>query len=169
VPSGRLVRPTSNRAREALFSILAERVVGARVLDAFAGTGALGLEALSRGAQEVCFVESNPGVAMTLQKTLSHLGVEPRCRVLVGDAVRALGRGALDGPFDLVFADPPYRAELADRFLRLVAQPRWIGPAAIVIIERDRLEPPAPAPSPILAHLRSARYGMARFDLYEAP
>ena len=110
VPSVPGLRPTGERVREALFSILAERPVGARVLDAYAGSGALGFEALSRGAAHVVFVESDPRAARGLEQTAAALGVADRCCVLRGRVDEVLGRGAARGPFDLILADPPWRA-----------------------------------------------------------
>ncbi|MBN1557673.1 MAG: RsmD family RNA methyltransferase [Lentisphaerae bacterium] len=101
------VRPTQDRLREALFSIIGARVEGARVLDLFAGTGALGLEAWSRGAARVCWVERAPRVADVLRRNVRSLAPQAGC-VRVMDIRRAGGRGRLDGPYDLVFADPPY-------------------------------------------------------------
>jgi 16S rRNA (guanine966-N2)-methyltransferase len=101
------VRPTSDRAREAIFSILGD-VAGARALDLFSGTGALALEALSRGAADAVLVDSDPSLA---RRNALELGLEGRCRIVRGDALRFLRAG--DERFDLVFCDPPYR--LADR------------------------------------------------------
>jgi 16S rRNA (guanine966-N2)-methyltransferase len=119
-PPGRQVRPTTDRVREAWFSIVGEAVVGARVLDLFAGSGALGLEALSRGAGHVTFVElAAPSIA-ALRANVAELGVEDAVAIRRAEAlrfVRALERGA----YDLAFADPPYgtgQAEaLCDRWL----------------------------------------------------
>jgi 16S rRNA (guanine966-N2)-methyltransferase len=105
-----VTRPTSDRVREALFSILGGRVAGARVLDLFAGSGALGIEALSRGAATACFVEQNRGAAATIGENLLRARTAPgRARVVCSDTLVFLRRGAdSGGPFDLVFADPPY-------------------------------------------------------------
>jgi len=169
VPPGGLVRPTADRAREALFSILGPRVPGARVLDAFAGTGALGLEAASRGAREVRFVESDRDVAGALVRTLARLDVGGPGSVVVGDAVGVLGRAILDRPFDLVLADPPYRAGLAERFLAALAAGAWVAVDGLAVIERGRNEPAFERPGPGLALVRSAGYGSTRFDLYSPP
>ena len=103
-PRGGFVRPTSDRVREALFSILGVRVQGAEVLDLFCGTGALGLEAISRGAAAATFVDTAIGTAA---RNVSSLDVRHRCRLVRGDALAFLTRPAED--FDLVFCDPPYR------------------------------------------------------------
>jgi 16S rRNA (guanine966-N2)-methyltransferase len=112
VPRGaRDLRPTTERVREAIFSILGE-VSGARVLDLFCGTGALGLEALSRGAATATLVDRHPAAA---RRNVEDLGVADRAEVVRSDATRFL-RGTEDGRFDLVLCDPPYK--LADRLAR---------------------------------------------------
>jgi 16S rRNA (guanine(966)-N(2))-methyltransferase RsmD len=108
------VRPTQDRVREALFSVLGERVPGARVLDLFAGSGAVGLEALSRGAASACWVESDRRVAALLRENVETLGAEAGNRILCADVVRALRTGSVGPAYDLVFADPPYDREGAD-------------------------------------------------------
>ena len=132
-PPGDATRPTADRVREALFSILGARVPGARVLDLFAGSGALGLEALSRGAQAVTFVERAPAA-------LAALGAD--AAVERAEALRWL-RGASDGArqYDLVFLDPPYRraAELGAPLSELL--PAVLAPGALVIAECDRRSP----------------------------
>ena len=106
-PPGRRVRPTADRVREAWFSILGDAVVGARVLDLFAGSGALGLEALSRGAEHVTFVELAAPSLAALRANVADLGVETRVAIRRGDALRFVA--GLDlAPYDLAFADPPY-------------------------------------------------------------
>ena len=109
VPPGATVRPTAERVREAVFDALGP-VGGLRVLDLFAGTGAMGLEALSRGAAECVFVESDPGVAMVLRENIASLDRESVCRVVALPYERAAQGLAAAGPaFDLLFVDPPYR------------------------------------------------------------
>src|SRR5512136_2612918 len=104
-PPGRAVRPTPDRVREALFSILGEAVPGARVADLFAGTGALGLEALSRGAASALFVEKDRRTAELLRRNLQECGFSGRAEVVAGDSVTLLARG-LPGGADLLFLDP---------------------------------------------------------------
>jgi 16S rRNA (guanine966-N2)-methyltransferase len=110
VPAG--VRPVSDRVREGLFSSLADRVEGAHVLDLFAGTGALGIEALSRGAADAVFVDRDRRSVGAIRQNLARTGFEDRARVLRADAARSLE--GLEGPYDLVFVDPPYEAEPPD-------------------------------------------------------
>lgn len=135
-PPGRAVRPTSDRVREALFSILGADVVGARVLDCYAGSGALGIEALSRGAEHAVFVESDRRVTRTIRSNLAAL--ELSGDVVVADVARAATR-LPPGDFDLVLADPPYGHAL-DGLVGLLDELRGTGrlPVARVVVERDR-------------------------------
>lgn len=128
-PAGRTTRPTTDRAREAWMSILHPSLPGARVLDLFAGSGALGLEALSRGAAEATFVDDDARAITALRKNLAALGAADRATIVRTDALRfvkTLGAGA----FDIAFADPPYEQGLAtamaDRWLD-VAFSRILG------------------------------------------
>jgi 16S rRNA (guanine966-N2)-methyltransferase len=136
------VRPTSDRAREALFSILgSEAVAGARALDLFCGTGALGIEALSRGAASAVLVDTEPRLA---RRNFAELGLDDRCRVVRSDALRFLAGGReRSEAFDLILCDPPYRraAALAADLGRLL--PTRLAPGGRVVVEsaaRDPLE-----------------------------
>ena len=111
-PSDQGVRPTADRVREAWISIVLPDLPGAKVLDLFAGSGALGLEALSRGASEAHFVESSPHVLRTLRENIALLGAESKSHVHRDDALRFL-ESQPQGAFDVAFADPPYREDLA--------------------------------------------------------
>lgn len=113
-PSGRGTRPTADRVREAWMSILGPRLPGARVLDLYAGTGALGLEALSRGAAHIDFVERVPSVLAVLRENIAALGVDDRCRVHRADALRFV-EGLAPGAYDVALADPPYADPAAER------------------------------------------------------
>ena len=139
-PAGAATRPTSDRVREALFSVLGDRVQGARVLDLFAGSGALGIEALSRGAAEVTFVDSAPAALRAVRANLDAFGATAEVRR--ADARRFLG-GAPSAArqYDLVFLDPPYR--LAGRLGSelTAALPAVLAPGAAVIAESDRRAP----------------------------
>ena len=118
VPRDGRVRPTADRVREAWMSILAPELEGARVLDLFAGSGALGLEALSRGAGSATFVELSPASLEALKANIAALGVAPRATVRRGDALRFV-QGLEPGAYDVAFADPPYAADAADRLVAL--------------------------------------------------
>lgn len=138
-PRGAATRPTSDRVREALFSILAS-VDGARVLDLFAGSGALGIEALSRGAAEAVFVDSAQAAVAAVRHNLEQLGL--RGEVLRMPALRALAcTPVLGREYDLVFLDPPYRmaSSLGPQLSR--ALPPILSPRARVVVESDRRSP----------------------------
>lgn len=136
VPAGRDVRPTSDRVREAIFSSLGDLVVGVRVLDLFAGSGALGIEALSRGAARAVFVERSPRAIEAVRRNLATTGLEDRSRVIKGDATTILGRlGALEESFDLVFVDPPYDSDLIARSLEILGRSPALARGAIVVAE----------------------------------
>jgi 16S rRNA (guanine966-N2)-methyltransferase len=150
-PPGDTVRPTSDRAREALFNILSHGDFAASglifaerpVLDAFAGTGAFGLEALSRGAGAAVFIEDNREALAVLRRNVAALGEEDRAHIVAGDATRP-PRAAL--ACALAFLDPPYRSGLAAPALAALAAAGWLTPDALVVIEvaaREDLPPPA--------------------------
>ena len=130
-PADTRVRPTAGRVREAWFSILGARIAGARVLDLFAGSGALGLEALSRGAEHATFVELNGPSLSALKANVALLGVEDRVTVHRADALRYVAQ-LVPGSFDVALADPPYTADFAER---LVALFRKVPFAAILAVE----------------------------------
>lgn len=159
-----LVRPTSDRVREALFSSLGPHLDGARVLDAFAGSGALGIEALSRGAARATFLEKDPRVARVLRDNLATLGLTDEAEVRVGDARRALA--TLDeGAFDLVLADPPYALALDEELLAGLA--RAVAEGGLLVLERDtRSQDPV---VPGLSLCRDRVYGSTRVSTWEKP
>ena len=129
------VRPTSERAREAVFDILGpSRVRGARVLDLYAGSGALGIEALSRGATFADFAEGNRAVARTLEENLGTLLLADRSRVHVTDLDRAVLPAA--GPWHIVFLDPPYDGDAGERWLSTLAEAGWPPEGGLVVYER---------------------------------
>ncbi|MFO1143184.1 MAG: 16S rRNA (guanine(966)-N(2))-methyltransferase RsmD [Amaricoccus sp.] len=157
--AGRL-RPTSDRVRESLFNLLAHGDYGdpappegRRVLDLFAGTGALGLEALSRGAAFAAFVDQGAAALALLRRNLARLGAEETAKVVSRDATR-LGR-CHDLAFDLVFLDPPYGRGLGERALAAALAGGWIAPGGLVVWE----EGVNPAIPPGLTPLDSRRYG----------
>ncbi len=147
------LRPTKGVTREAIFNIIGERVDGARVCDLFAGAGALGMEALSRGAKEVVFVEGNPVVCRYLRENL--VGVSG-ARVIRGDVRRVVPRLA-GAEFDIIFADPPYGKGLVQRTVVLVFAHNLLAPDGLLVIEHSRDEVPvAPAGGTVV---RQERYG----------
>ncbi|MCC5881238.1 MAG: 16S rRNA (guanine(966)-N(2))-methyltransferase RsmD [Halomonas sp.] len=131
------LRPTPDRVRETLFNWLAAATPGARVLDLFAGTGALGLEALSRGATEALFVERDPQVALALGNNLQTLGAGDRGTVHSGDALALVANAPTDTPpFSLVFVDPPFRQDLAGLCCERLEQ-GWLTEDAWIYLETE--------------------------------
>ncbi len=145
-PEGRDIRPTSDRLRETLFDILIHRfgdpVSGARVLDLFAGTGALGLEALSRGAAWCLFVEEGVEARGLIRSNAETLGVTGRTRIFRRDAAR-LGPIGNVAPFSLVFADPPYGRGLGEMALASARDGGWLVNGALCVLEESAASKPA--------------------------
>lgn len=161
------LRPTSDRVREAIFNLLGggrfgDPVPGARVLDLFAGTGALALEALSRGASEALLVDEGRAAARLLRDNLARAGREGQARLLAHDATR-LPRNA-EAPFSLVFLDPPYGKGLGRRALASALAGGWLAPGAVVVWEEAG--PQMPLPGTALLDRRS--YGGTAVTLLRA-
>jgi 16S rRNA (guanine966-N2)-methyltransferase len=139
-PRSNAIRPTSDRTREALFNILAhrfaDRLEGARVLDLFAGTGALGLEALSRGAAFVLFVEESTEGRGLIRENVENFGLTGRSKIFRRDAT-ALGEVGTMQPFGLAFADPPYGKGLGERALASARSGGWLSPGALAVVEES--------------------------------
>jgi 16S rRNA (guanine966-N2)-methyltransferase len=165
VPAGRGTRPTADRAREGLFAtVLTIRgpLGGARVLDLYAGSGAVGLEALSRGAAEVLLVESDARAARVIRANIASVRL-PGARLIVDRVERVLARGPRDDPpRDLVFADPPYATADADvqRMLAALRDGGWLAPGALVVVERGARSGPLAWPAGYTPE-RSRGYGEA--------
>ena len=161
IPDGTAVRPTPDRVRETVFNWLRESLVGARCLDLFAGTGALGFEALSRGATEAWLVEQDAQLVEALRATASKFGATPR--IVRRDALAFL-REPPAARFDVVFLDPPYAAPLAPL---LGVLPPWLAPRALVYVERRRSDGlPAVVAAEWLkqSHAGAVEYGLLRFE-----
>lgn len=150
-PEGLAVRPTADRTRESLFNILTQGrlagpppssvVEGAKVLDAFAGSGALGLEALSRGAGHVTFLEEQAAALTALERNVATLGAGAATTVLRGDVLRPPRPGEAEGPAALILMDPPYNQGLAEPALAALDAAGWIAQAALVTVELMKSEP----------------------------
>ncbi len=164
-PKGDVIRPTADRTRQSLFNILAHGRVaagvdleGARVLDAFAGTGALGLEAFSRGATHVTFIDNAWIAQQFLARNIAHCKAEDACDVLGADATNP--PPAAGGPADIAFLDPPYGAGLLVPALAALARLGWIGERSLIVAEigaTEMFECPD-----FLAQLDARRHGAAR-------
>jgi 16S rRNA (guanine966-N2)-methyltransferase len=169
VPPGVAVRPTPDRVRESLFAILGAVVRDARVLDAYAGSGALGLEAWSRGAASVVFIESDASALEVLRRNVSDLGLREPCRVLAGRVEDILRHRPPRGPFGLVLADPPYAdRDVGIEFLRWIEAAGILAPGATIVLQRDRRGPAAGGAGGLRAY-RTERYGRTCLDFLAAP
>ena len=153
-------RPTADRVKEAVFSVLSDRLAGAVVLDAFAGSGALGLEALSRGAEQAVFFESDRQAAQVCRRNIQQCGLAG-CRLIQGDCIKQLPRLRQSEPelsFDLVFADPPYNRGLLPRLMDELVQNDWLAPSGLLIAETTTRDSEFTAPIP-WEIVKSSAYG----------
>lgn len=165
-PPGLSTRPTADRVRETLFNMLASRIGpfdGLRVADLFAGSGALGIEALSRGAAVALFVENDPKALPAIRANVAALGAQERVRILAGSA---LSLPAPDQPFDLIFADPPYAPGSGTRTVASVAAAQWLAPGGWMAVETDRGDAIDAGCWPIEAE---RKLGRARLTLLRRP
>ncbi|POF62726.1 16S rRNA (guanine(966)-N(2))-methyltransferase RsmD [Novacetimonas maltaceti] len=168
-PPGRVTRPTADRVRQALFDMLMHapwagrgRVEGAQVIDGFAGTGGLGLEALSRGAAGALFIESDRNALSALRDNIAACGAQAMAQVRAWNMTRLPPRGAAS-PADLVFLDPPYGRDLPAAALATLERGGWIAPDALVIVETAADEAPPLAPEHLLAQ---REHGAARLSVW---
>ena len=157
-PKGMSTRPTSDRVKESLFSILGSDACG-RVLDIFAGTGGLGLEALSRGADSCTFIDK--ATTEIIADNAKHTRLADKCQILKGDVFAQL--------FDLVFCDPPYHQGLAHRALEQLENSQLLAPDAIVVMEYGGDEPELPATTR-LQMVKNQQYGKTtQINFYHLP
>ena len=166
VPKGASVRPTTDRVREALFSALGQRVCGASVLDLFAGSGALALEALSRGAARAVLVERWAKAREVIRANMESTGLLDDCTLVPGDGPAFLRRAAAKGDrFDLVFMDPPYDSGLLEEAMALCADSGILRPAGLLVAEHPSKTTPAAPPG--LRGTWSRRYGDSSLSFFE--
>jgi 16S rRNA (guanine966-N2)-methyltransferase len=167
-PTGEATRPTSDRARQAIFNILEHAawspgVRDVRVIDLFAGSGALGFEALSRGAAFCLFVETDEAARGAIRENVEAMGLFGQTRVHRRDATDMGTRPGADGPaFGLAFLDPPYARGLGETALEKLAAGGWLAPGAIVVFERGAAEPDVSVPG--FEPLDARDYGAARVN-----
>jgi len=141
-PRSQSLRPTSDRVKESIFNILQDEIVGKVVLDLFAGTGNLGIEALSRGAKKTIFVEKGRQALRLIQRNLTQFGLEERSEILPKDANRAIGILKQKGEsFDLILMDPPYQKGLIQKTLMKLNSHQIYHKDSILVIEHNRREP----------------------------
>jgi len=160
------IRPTPDRVREAIFNMLVSRIgplEGLRVLDLFAGSGAMGIEALSRGAADAVFVDPGREAARLIERNLRHCRLEGSGRLIRRDAASALAELASDS-FDLAFLDPPYHSGLAGELVAALVSRRLLSPGAWLVVETDGSEEPTPRPDGINLELER-RFGRIRIEL----
>ncbi|MFF3865382.1 16S rRNA (guanine(966)-N(2))-methyltransferase RsmD [Micromonospora sp. NPDC001898] len=161
-PPGAGTRPTSDRVREALFSAVQADVdlAGARFADLYAGSGAVGLEALSRGAAHVLLVESDPRAARVVRENIAALRAAPAARLVTGRVATVLAAGPDGGPYDVVFADPPYAVPDAEvtELLAALVDGDWLAADALVVVERSSRTGPVAWVQGVTGE-RSRRYG----------
>ena len=168
---GPTLRPTSDRLRETLFNVLGPSVHGSRFLDLFAGTGAVGIEAISRGAVQAVFIENHPHAAALIRRNLESLGIRSGVKVLSEDTLTGLAtlaskHGSGEAGFDFVFVDPPYAAELEyHRVLAFLGSGSILAAGATVIVEHRRT---AELPTQVgeLQRTRILRQGDAALTFY---
>lgn len=171
-PQGRDTRPTGDRAREAVFNILSHApwsagVAGRRVLDLFAGSGALGLEAMSRGASFALFVETEAAARGTIRDNVEALGLFGNTRIHRRDATDlGLKPAGLGDPFDLVFLDPPYHKGLGEKALSRLREGQWITADALIVFECAADETPDVSG---FETLDTRDYGAAKVQFLRAP
>jgi 16S rRNA (guanine966-N2)-methyltransferase len=169
-PKGEGTRPTSDRVRESIFNILAHGIdgvtlEGARVMDLFAGTGALGFETLSRGARFCQFVDESVEARGVIRRNADALGVIGQCKIWRRDATR-LGPCAPQTPFDLIFADPPYGKGLGEKALAAIVAGQWLAPGGVVMLE-EALKATVPD-IPGLTLLDARDYGDTQLRFYRS-
>jgi 16S rRNA (guanine966-N2)-methyltransferase len=163
---GKKVRPTSDRVREALFNILGDEIRGAGVLDLFAGTGAFGFEALSRGAARVVFVEHDPRIARMISQTAELFDVAAQCEIVTAHAERALKLPRLQhGSFAIVFLDPPYASNHAERIVFDPVFPSIAVARTLVVVERSVRSGEMKVPEFMVCETRRT-YGETAVDFY---
>jgi 16S rRNA (guanine(966)-N(2))-methyltransferase RsmD len=170
-PSWPGLRPTSDKLRETLFNVLAGRVAGARVLDGYSGSGALGIEALSRGAAHVTFVDRDPRAAALARENLSRCGVQNGYAIIrapVSGALETLQADPAFVPFDIILLDPPYDLPPARVLAEAGSHDRLLAPGGILVLEHARREP-SPAAAGRLARTRLLTSGDSALSFYAWP
>lgn len=162
-PKGMMVRPTSDLVKESLFNIIGPAVVDAQFLDLYAGTGGVGIEAISRGAAGATFVEKDRANVRIIRENLAICGFEGSARVVQGKVISVLNR--LEGVYDLVFLDPPYGRGLLEETIRRVVSRRLLKPGGLLIAECESGEELPDFPG-ALDVLKQRRYGRTQLVFY---
>jgi 16S rRNA (guanine966-N2)-methyltransferase len=166
-PRSNAIRPTTDRTREAVFNVLAHRFpesLGGRALDLFAGSGALGLEALSRGSSYCVFIEESAEGRGLIRTNVEAFGLQGRTKIFRRDATH-LGEAGTLQPFNLIFADPPYGKGLGEKALRSARDGGWLAPGALCVVEESAAAPFNPGPVFTVADERTYGDTIVRFLL----
>ena len=167
VPRGTKVRPTLDRIREAIFNILGDMVVGIDILDGFAGTGAVGIEALSRGARKVLFVEKDPAMIRCVVRNLEATGLQESGRIRSGDSRRVFPALEREGyRFGLIFLDPPYGSGDLEALMAWIGDSPVLQVGGMVVLEQGKRDPIFPWPRRLIVR-KQYRYGDTRLTVFE--
>lgn len=166
-PAGTAVRPTLDRVREALFSILGPSIEGARFLDLYAGSGANGIEALSRGAASATFIDSDARSIACIKENLASTRLAAAANVIRANLPDQLPNVVPGEPFDIVFADPPYALDAYAATVQAVASARLLAPGGRLILEHEGRRDVSDLGVPPLAHVRTYRYGESALSVFE--
>ncbi len=162
-PADNSVRPTTDKVKEALFSILADRMWGSRVLDLFSGTGNLGIEALSRGAAECVFCDSSRDSLRLIKANIAHCKAQEGARVVPGDFKKTLMN--LDGQFDIILLDPPYDKGFIEPAFELIRQQNLLAEDGVIVAEH-RKEEDLPDELHGFVKEKERRYGIIKLSIY---
>jgi 16S rRNA (guanine966-N2)-methyltransferase len=165
-PTGERLRPTSSKVREALFDILRERIRGVSFVDLYAGTGTVGLEALSRGAGRAVFVEPGELRVRTIRRCVDDFGFQDAALIIGGKAEEFLAKASAAGEkFDMIFVDPPYGSQEIERILRVIGEGQFLESGGIVVVEHF-FKKEVPVTAGKLKVARSYRYGDTTLTFY---
>lgn len=162
-PADYSIRPTTDKVKEALFSILTNDIYGRRVLDLFSGTGNLGIEALSRGASECVFGDSSRESIRLIRENLAHCGAEEKARVMPGDFRRVLS--GLDGAFDVILLDPPYGKGMMEPCFELIREKELLADGGLIVAEH-RKEESFPDEFCGFRKVKERKYGIVMLSIY---
>jgi len=166
-PKGHATRPTSDRTKEALFNIIGGRIINAKFLDLYAGTGAIGIEAISRGAEWLVLVENNPRAVRVIMENLQLTGLADRAEIMSQEAHRAVKMlSARDKKFDIIFMDPPYMKGFIERGLAEISEGKLLAPGGLIITESSKLDV-LPEEVGNLRLVRKEKYGDTVLSFYQ--
>jgi 16S rRNA (guanine966-N2)-methyltransferase len=165
VPKDDFCRPTLDRVKESIFNVLGADVIDRKGLDLYCGTGSLGIEALSRGASKVVFMDSNRKAIALVQKNISMLALDKRAKFILSDILRFDWKRSETG-FGLVIADPPYELMTGDMLIEALTRHEIMANGGLLVFERSRQEKISPEP---LQHLKSLKFGQTEVDFFLKP